>query len=57
MITIFLKRLQKQLFQMIFFIEHKEIFKNFLCLKNTVIIELNGNENRKKSFIINFKAF
>ena len=31
-----------------FFIEHKEIFKNFLCLKNTVIIELNGNEKRIK---------
>lgn len=56
MITIFLKRLQKQLFQMIFFIEHKEIFKNFLCLKNTVIIELNGNEKRKKTFIINFNS-
>ena len=39
-----------------FFIEHKEIFKNFLCLKNTVIIELNGNEKRKKTFIINFNS-
>ena len=42
-----------------FFIEHKEIFKNFLCLKNTVIIELNGNEKRKKNFYYKFqlKAF